>query len=296
MIYYERREVSLFFFEFENEYERDAEIDYLESMLTIKKAESQYLVESSLIDIDDMFTEAEKEAAVQQKSESAIGNFINRILEGIKRLIQSVKDAFKNIFGIGEHVTPEDYFGSKTGKQMKVKKDPNKVIQFFDNAISKGETMMFKLIKGDKVTDEEIEEYSSNPGGTVENFFKGVAGATLTTVAGFGIAKGINHILDKDRVDIEKCGNALQKAVAERNAQDKGELQKKGQKILSAISSFASARAKSLRSFGGSLASFAGKNKSKDGDQNTNTPDTNTNQPVQNEPVQSTDTSTDGNK
>jgi hypothetical protein len=239
---------------------KNAEIEYRKQILEIHKIEARSILESALfkVNMECLFTEEEAANATKNKD-----GIIDSLLKLIRKVINSVLDAFKNIFGITESMNDQEYLGQYANKQIKFDKDPNKVSTWFMEKINKGHAMVHNLINGKPVNDNEFNQFAANPDDQINKFLGVTAGSLITTGAGLTIAKTINGDFGKKSKEATELDEEVKKYREAHKAEMNENIGDKVEKGLSAIGKYVSKFGELGKTIGGKVATACNKIKDK---------------------------------
>lgn len=187
------------YFESMDDAQREILIFYLENEIETQKIYHEYLYESSLLEMSDIFTEAENQNMVQEKKENIFVRAIKGIIGAIGRLFGSLRDAVLNVFGKDDHITPEQYFDSPQGK-IKLSTDMNELDRIASNEIRKGNALIQKISSATGISDETIDEWLAGAGKALKKAIPVVVPAAIT----FGCRKIIRKGIKKMQADIDR--------------------------------------------------------------------------------------------
>lgn len=235
---------------------KNAEIEYKKQILEIHKIEARSILESALfkVNMECLFTEEEAANATNKKD-----GVITSLLKLIRNVINSVLDAFKNIFGITESMNDQEYLGQNANKQVQFDKDPNKVSTWFMGKINKGHAIMHNLINGKPVSDEEFAQFTTNPDDQINKFLGVAAGSLITTGAGLTIAKTINNDFGKKSKEFTELEEKVEKYAEDHKSEMNENAGDKLEKGLSAFGKFVSKFGEFGKKVGGKIATACGK-------------------------------------
>ena len=239
---------------------KNAEIEYKEQILEIHKIEARSILESALfkVNMECLFTEEEAANATNNKD-----GIITSLLKLIRNAINSVIDAFKNIFGITESMNDQEYLGQYANKQINFDKDPNKVSTWFTEKINKGHAMMHNLINGKPVNDEEFIQFTANPENQINKILGVTAGSLMTTGAGLTIAKTINGDFGKKSQEFKELEQGVEQYRKDHKKEMNENVGDKIEKGLSALGKYISKFGEIGKKVGGKVATACGKIKDK---------------------------------
>ena len=206
-------------------YESDTDemdIIMMEHTIEVERAINDFYKNSIVLLLESANTGVEPK--VPEKGGSRFMNTIRRIIESIKRVIDSLVTAFKSTFSGTENMTPEEYFGSNTG-QIQLSGDMAKVEAEVDKEILKGRKLIQALSSATGVSDTTIASFVDSAG----SIMKRVAPVAITATAAWGIQSFAFKSLNKKQKELDEL-----KAEAEKIA-DTDEKKDKCVKIFNGI-------------------------------------------------------------
>ena len=194
--------------EFINQLSQESAIMVLESDIEIDRAISDYMTESSMMSIVDVYVESEE--ALGKAEESKFKAFINKLIETIKRLAKKVSDGFKNIF-VKDNLTAEDYFNDPNVR-IEINKDFKKIADELEEEMFKGRKYVQAISKGTGVDDRAIANFCDN----AANFGIKEGKYITTGVSIMALSRYYRKRLPSFAKNLEYDYKALDKAVEER--------------------------------------------------------------------------------
>lgn len=237
---------------------KQIEIEYMESMLEMHKLDAQYFVESELFKVNQKYLLTEAEAANTQTSQKSEG-IIDKIFNLISQILNGIKNTFMNIFGITPAMDVNEYCGQNANKKINCEKDPSKVADFFDGMISKGHNLVHRLINNEKVSDQEFDDYTMNPSGSIEKGLKVIGGSVITMAAGAGVAAMVSGRIGKQSDEVKQLNEETKKYMKDHKAEMNQNVGDKVEKVLKTMHNAISESNKFFSAFGRRIADGAGK-------------------------------------
>lgn len=198
--------------EFINQLSRESAIMVLESDIEIDRAISDYMTESSMISIIDVYTESEE--ARGKAEENKFKAFIDKLIGVIKKLAHNISEGFKDIF-VRDNMTADEYFANPD-VQIAISKDFKKMADEIEDEIIKGRKIVQAISKGTGVDDHIVAAYCDN----AANFAIDNGKYVITGVSAMALSRYFKKKVIGISKDLEYDYKALDKAVNEKIRED----------------------------------------------------------------------------
>ena len=199
--------------EFINQLSQESAIMVLESDIEIDRAISDYMTESSMMSLVDVYMESDE--ARGKAEENKFKAFINKLISVIKKLAHNISEGFKDIF-VRDNMTADDYFANPD-VQIAISKDFKKMADEIEDEIIKGRKYVQAISKGTGIDDHTIAAYCDNAANfAIEEGKYVIAGASAMALSRY-FKKRVSSISK----DLEYDYNALDKAVNEKIREDR---------------------------------------------------------------------------
>ena len=198
--------------EFINQLSQESAIMVLESDIEIDRAISDYMTESSMISIIDVYTESDE--ARGKAEENKFKAFIDKLIGVIKKLVHNISEGFKDIF-VRDNMTADEYFANPD-VQIAISKDFKKMADEIEDEIIKGRKIVQAISKGTGVDDHTVAAYCDN----AANFAIDNGKYVITGVSAMALSRYFKKKVIGISKDLEYDYKALDKAVNEKIRED----------------------------------------------------------------------------
>lgn len=198
--------------EFINQLSQESAIMVLESDIEIKRAISDYMTESSMMSLVDVYMESED--ARGKAEENKFTAFINKLIEVIKKLVHNISEGFKDIF-VRDNMTADDYFANPD-VQIAISKDFKKMADEIEDEIIKGRKIVQGISKGTGIDDHTVAVYCDN----AANFAMKEGKYIIAGVSAMALSRYFKKKVSSISKDLEYDYKALDKAVNEKIKED----------------------------------------------------------------------------
>lgn len=192
-------------YDFINLLSKEASVSVLESEIEIDRAISNYMTESDMMSIIDVYTESEESRDEAERSK--FSQVIKRIIDAVKKLAIKVAEGFKDIF-IRDDMTADDYF-SDPNVRIKINQDMEAMAKEIEDEVIKGRKIVQAISKGTGVDDHVVANFCDRAAniGTKEGKY------VITGAACMAIGRKMRSKSRKMFNDLDADGRLLDKAV-----------------------------------------------------------------------------------
>jgi hypothetical protein len=199
--------------EFINQLSQESAIMVLESDIAIDRAISDYMTESSMMSLVDVYMESDE--ARGKAEENKFKAFINKLISVIKKLAHNISEGFKDIF-VRDNMTADDYFANPD-VQIAISKDFKKMADEIEDEIIKGRKYVQAISKGTGIDDHTIAAYCDN----AANFAMEEGKYVIAGASAMALSRYFKKRVSSISKDLEYDYNALDKAVNEKIREDR---------------------------------------------------------------------------
>ena len=181
-------------FEYINSLDKPITIEVMESSIEIDRIISDYITESSLLPLLDVYLESEDEAA--QAGRSKFSAAIHKIVEKIKSIVNKMIESFKDIFA-REDITADQYFDDPNVK-IQLNQDFVKMQAEIEEEQLKGRKYIQMISKGLHVDDHLVAAFVDKAANIGTKYGKYI----ITGGAAFIAAKKFSDSAKKSKDDL----------------------------------------------------------------------------------------------
>ena len=199
--------------EFINQLSQESAIMVLESDIEIDRAISDYMTESSMMSLVDVYVESDE--ARGKAEENKFKAFINKLISVIKKLAHNISEGFKDIF-VRDNMTADDYFANPD-VQIAISKDFKKMADEIEDEIIKGRKYVQAISKGTGIDDHTVATYCDN----AANFAMREGKYVIAGVSAMALSRYFKKKVSSISKDLEYDYNALDKAVNDKIREDR---------------------------------------------------------------------------